>query len=375
GGGGEEGGVGQQPVEDLLGGELGPYLVDELPDRPRAGHRVLHPVVGGLTALLHADEHGVGEALGESRTAGAVAGGAAQRGDDLPYLVIGDAVAGAARGVDEAFRGFGDVQPQRPLEDRRHPGVPFERRYLRRLGRVVVAEEPGDGRLVDLDLAEGGQHRRDVGQEGAVRADDHDAGAGQPLAVGEQQVGGAVQADRGLTGAGRALHAHGPVEVGADDVVLVGLDGRDDVAHGAGAGPLDLLGEDLRGVRALAVRPVERFVLVGGQLAALVAEAAAQPYAHRVGGARLVERAGDGRAPVDDEGTAVLVMHVASADVQAWRQVIVVGPFAVSVAVETAEEQRGVGVVGERGDPFVEEAPQDLLGYPVAGGVGGQGAG
>src|SRR5690606_14510326 len=37
GGGGEEGGVGQQPVEDLLGGELGPYLVDELPDRPRAG--------------------------------------------------------------------------------------------------------------------------------------------------------------------------------------------------------------------------------------------------------------------------------------------------------------------------------------------------
>ena len=69
-------------------------------------------------------------------------------------------------------------------------------------GRAVV-----HGGLLDLDLAEGGQHRGDVVQERPVGPDDQHAGPPQPLPVQVEQVRGAVQADRGLAGAGRALHA------------------------------------------------------------------------------------------------------------------------------------------------------------------------
>ena len=58
---------------------------------------------------------------------------------------------------------------------------------------------------------------------------------GQPAAVGVQQVRGTVQRDGGLAGAGAALDDEHAVVVGADDPVLLGLDGLDDVAHPAGA--------------------------------------------------------------------------------------------------------------------------------------------
>ncbi|GAA3410498.1 hypothetical protein GCM10018952_15280 [Streptosporangium vulgare] len=45
------------------------------------------------------------------------------------------------------------------------------------------------------------------------------------------------------------------------------------------------------------------------------------------------------------------------------------------LAVEAAEEQGRAGVVGERLDALVQQRLQDLLGDPVSGGVGGEGAG
>ena len=114
--------------------------------------------------------------------------------------------------------------------------------------------ELGDRGLLDVDLAEGGQHLLDVAQEGPVRADDEDAGAGQLAGVRVEQVGRAVQADGGLAGAGRALHADRLGQRRPHDVVLVGLDGGDDVAHRAAARSLDLLAE----VVALVVVPGAR---------------------------------------------------------------------------------------------------------------------
>ena len=49
--------------------------------------------------------------------------------------------------------------------------------------------------------------------------DHQDAGLLEPLPVGVEQVGGAVQPDRGLAGAGRALHADRGVQTGPDQVV------------------------------------------------------------------------------------------------------------------------------------------------------------
>ena len=55
-----------------------------------------------------------------------------------------------------------------------------------------------------------------------------------------EEEGGPVEPDRRLAGARAALHGQQLVEWGADDLVLLRLDGGDDVEHLAGAGPLEL---------------------------------------------------------------------------------------------------------------------------------------
>ncbi|GAA3809009.1 hypothetical protein GCM10022226_31640 [Sphaerisporangium flaviroseum] len=59
-------------------------------------------------------------------------------------------------------------------------------------------------------------------------------------------------------------------------------------------------------------------------------------------------------------------MHMAATDVDGEGKIVDVVP------VETAEEQRGVGVVGERGHALVEQPLEDLLGNPVTRGVRGE---
>ena len=113
----------------------------------------------------------------------------------------------------------------------------------------------------------------------------------QPVAEGVEQPRRAVQADRGLAGAGRALDADGLVDARPDDLVLLGLDGGDDVAHRADARPLDLLGEDLAAARRASAAVAEVLVLVGGDAAVVQPEPAAQHDAHRLGAGRPVEGA------------------------------------------------------------------------------------
>ena len=55
-----------------------------------------------------------------------------------------------------------------------------------------------------------------------------------------EQEGGPVESDRRLAGSRPTLHGQELVEGGADDLVLLGLDGGDDVEHLARAGPLEL---------------------------------------------------------------------------------------------------------------------------------------
>ena len=105
-------------------------------------------------------------------------------------------------------------------------------------------DQIGHRHLGDAHLAQSGQHAADVGEETAVRPHHEDPAPAHPLPVRVQQVGDPVQADSGLAGAGRALHAYSLVGVSPDDVVLVGLDRGHDVAHGTGSRPLDLLDQD-----------------------------------------------------------------------------------------------------------------------------------
>src|SRR5690606_13201075 len=143
----------------------------------------------------------------------------------------------------------------------------------------------------------------------------------------------------------------------------------DDVPHRADARAFDLLLEQSAGPGRLR-RVAEVLVLVGGEVAAGVAEAAAQRHVHRVLPGRPVEPRRHRRPPVDDHGVAVRVLHVAAPDVEP----LAPGPFRALGArgvrvVEPAEEQRGVAEVGQRLDAVLDLAFQDGGVDPVGGDV------
>lgn len=142
-----------------------------------------------------------------------------------------------------------------------------------------------------------------------------------------------MQADRGLAGAGRALDAQGRQQRCPDQVVLVRLDGRDDVPHRAGPGALDL-GRDQRADLVRRTGAVERLVLVGGQLGRLGEPVPPpQPHPHRIVPAGPVERCRHRRPPVHYHRVAVRVPHVPAPDVDP------VGAGGAGPVDEPAEEQ------------------------------------
>ncbi len=241
-------------------------------------------------------------------------------------------------------------------------------------------EQLGDRQLGHVQLAQGRQHVLDVGEERLVRPDDEHAAAAEPLRVRVQQVRDPVQANRRLAGAGRALHAHGLLDPGADDVILVGLDRGHDVAHRARTRPLDLVDQDPAGrARVGSAAAAELLVLERGQLAAGETEPPPPLQAHRLGLAGPVERPRDRRPPVDDHGRALRVVHVPAADVEvlpgrlisvrgrAFGQLIsgITARQGARQVIETAEEQRRVRQVLERLRAPVQVGFQVLLGDRV----------
>ncbi len=102
-------------------------------------------------------------------------------------------------------------------------------------------DELGDRELRHAVLAERRQHVRDVLHEGAVRADDEHAAARVLLPLGVDQPRGAVEADRGLAGAGTALDHQRPLGRAGDQAVLVCLNRCDDVAHVRVSAALELI--------------------------------------------------------------------------------------------------------------------------------------
>ena len=100
----------------------------------------------------------------------------------------------------------------RPVDDGGHAGVALDPSCRRRLLRAVagggeadVGHEVGEHDLLHSGLAERRQDAFDVAQEDPVRPDHEDALVLQREAVGVQQVGGPVEGDHRLAGAGTAL--------------------------------------------------------------------------------------------------------------------------------------------------------------------------
>ena len=216
-------------------------------------------------------------------------------------------------------------------------------------GHVLVGLSPGLGALgdevpqrADLHalLTEAGEHVGDVGQVGLVRADEQHAAAAVPQArIGVQQVGGAVQGDDGLPRAGTAVDDEGAARSRADDGVLVGLDGAEDVSHPGR--PVAAQAGDERGLvveRGVPLEPVpgEHLVPVVADPAAGPAVPAAARQAHRVGVGRAEERLGHGGTPVDQQPASVAVREAKPPDVHGLGAALADDPSEAQVQAEAA---------------------------------------
>jgi hypothetical protein len=128
-----------------------------------------------------------------------------------------------------------------------------------------------------------------------------------------EQEGGPVQGHRGLAGPGAALDDQHPVVRGADDAVLVGLDGAHDVTHPAGAGLVERRQQHRVAGRVLVtgaggVSQVEDLVVHRGDLAALAGDVPPTAQSHRGVAGGEVERPGHVRPPVDQQRGALGVV-------------------------------------------------------------------
>src|SRR5659263_645290 len=105
-------------------------------------------------------------------------------------------------------------------------------RLARDIALVTPAgEQVAHGGGDDVRLAQRGEHLVDVVQEDPGWPHHEDAGALQALAVRVEQVGSPVERDGGLASPRPALDHQDPLDVVADDRVLLGLDRGDDVPH------------------------------------------------------------------------------------------------------------------------------------------------
>ena len=102
-----------------------------------------------------------------------------------------------------------------------------------------LGDQPRDGRQGHAGLAQRGQDLFDVAQEQRVGPDHQHALALEGEPVGVEQVGGPVQGHRRLAGARAALDHQHPGQRGPDDLVLLALDGGDDVGHPTRPGPVE----------------------------------------------------------------------------------------------------------------------------------------
>jgi hypothetical protein len=261
------------------------------------------------------------------------------------------------------------VQEGGPAHHRGHAVVGLDRRRGRTLGpgHHDLGDQVLDRTLGDVDLAQPRQHVADEGQVGGAGADHQHPVPGQPLPVLVEQERGPVQADRGLAGAGAALDHDRLGQRRPDQVVLLWLDGGDDVAHRPDARPLDLGHQHPvgggHGLRL--VQQVEDLVLDRGQGAAPVAEPAPGPDAVPVGRAGPVEGMGQPGPPVDHHRVALGVADVPAPHVEPrLRRVGAV------VVVQPPEEQPGPPVVGQRRDPLPQLPLHRLRRIPV--GPGGR---
>jgi hypothetical protein len=265
-----------------------------------------------------------------------------------------------------------------PAEQLPHPQRALERGHLRvvQAGGGHPVDDVPEGPQCDGLLAEAREDALDVGGVRGRRPDDQDSAVLEPPALRVEQVGGTVEGDHRLAGAGSTGDLGDPARRCPDGLVLVALDRRDDVAHL----PATAAGQR-RHERTVAD---DDDVVRGGRDHEVVLHphdprtAAAQhpaPHdAHRVDRRGPVERRCRRGTPVDDERLVVVVAHPEAPDVA---DVPLVGARLLGAEVEPAEDQPlvlGVDHGASAGSGIDEsvalEQPGHLLVADITGAVG-----
>ena len=331
----------EQVVEQLGRREQRPHPIECLAGLRCAAQHVLDLARTDLGIVERSRERRPELALDEPSAAVVTAEPTPRSLDDARRLVDAQPYVAGAERDDE-------VVPQRPLavadrivDDVGHAVVALEAGGHRRVVAVCpgpeerdVGNQVGEHDLLHAGLAERRQHPLDVAEEDPIRPDDEHSLIFEREPVGVEEVRRPVERDDGLAGAGTALHDEHSVLGRSDDLVLLTLDGGDDVAERAGATALER-GEQRR-VAAQPVWPIsvepfvvaetevalaEEFVLDAEERAALDDEVATPGEAHRVAAGGAVERLRDRRPPVDHDGLAVLVGDREAPDVEVLQRV------------------------------------------------------
>ena len=203
----------EQVVQELGRREQRPHPVECLADLRGSPEGVLHRQRTDLRVVEARGERRPQLVLDELASA-VVATEATTSSPDDPRRLLGSQpdVPGTERD-DEVVAQRSFTVGDRLIDDIGHPNVTLETSCGRAVGaRPVVGSqelharnEVGQHHLLDTGLAERRQHSLDVAQEHSVRADHQHALVLQRKTVGVEQVGGSVERNDGLAGAGSAL--------------------------------------------------------------------------------------------------------------------------------------------------------------------------
>ena len=183
-----------------------------------------------------------------------------------------------------------------------------------------LADEIPQGAGLHAFLAQAGEDVCDVGQVRTVWTDEqHSTPAVAEARVGVEEIGSAMEGHDGLPGPRTTVDDERPAGTGADDGVLVGLDGAEHISHAGRAAATQARDEGgLVVERGVALEPVRAEDLVP-VIADPTAGPAVPPPArqpHRVGVGRREERLGRGGAPVDQEPTTRAICEAEPSDIR-----------------------------------------------------------
>ncbi len=266
--------------------------------------------------------------VGQTRAAGPALGGLHIAGCQPDGLGIDAEGDGLVQGALEhpAHGPLGDLAPHEPPLDLGHGG-----RFLG--GGLHSGYKSADGGGNNIGFSQGGQHLIDVAQEHGGGSHDEHARPREAVAPAVEQERRPMKGHRGLAGTGATLHHEHTGGIGANDRVLFGLNGGDDVRHLAVTG-LAHRGHEgtlTRQVEVVATRStgVEQLVLHAGDLAETSLDVPPSYHIARLGGRGLIERLGLGRPPVQQDDLLGFVLQPDAADVLGG----------AVVEVETAEHQ------------------------------------